>query len=236
MFVRTNGLLEPACEQALHLGKRSEPRENARTCFTRSNRRACSKAILNQPASKLSIWEVARIHVRAARERRPECERRARGAGARSSPSRLASLNLNGELASRPSWPDIFRRPVVILSPLFCCYPYKIYGKRREVHSLEQITPQSEKSPQWPLCTITSDKQILPPRLVCVLNSLHPPSFCMGILFECTALGIHLYKTSRIYNVKTRLCSTDNAFRLFPSETLKTSRCFLLPNRITLRW
>ena len=236
MFVRTNGLLEPACEQALHLGKRSEPRENARTCFTRSNRRACSKAILNQPASKLSIWEVARIHVRAARERRPECERRARGAGARSSPSRLASLNLNGELASRPSWPDIFRRPVVILSPLFCCYPYKIYGKRRELDSLEQITPQSEKSPQWPLCTITSDKQILPPRLVCVLNSLHPPSFCMGILFECTALGINLYKTSRIYNVKTRLCSTDNAFRLFPSETLKTSRCFLLPNRITLRW
>ena len=162
MFVRTNGLLEPACEQALHLGKRSEPRENVRTCFTRSNRRACSKAILNQPASKLSIWEVARIHVRAARERRPECERRARGAGARSSPSRLASLNLNGELASRPSWPDIFRRPVVILSPLFCCYPYKIYGKRRELDSLEQITPQSEKSPQWPLCTITSDKQILP--------------------------------------------------------------------------
>ena len=209
MFVRTNGLLEPACEQALHLGKRSEPRENARTCFTRSNRRACSKAILNQPASKLSIWEVARIHVRAARERRPECERRARGAGARSSPSRLASLTLNGELASRPSWPDIFRRPVVILSPLFCCYPYKIYGKRRELDSLEQITPQSEKSPQWPLCTITSDKQILPPRLVCVLNSLHPPSFCMGILFECTALSINLYKTSRIYNVKTRLCSTE---------------------------
>ena len=97
---------------------------------------------------------VARIHVRAARERRPECERRARGAGARSSPSRLASLTLNGELASRPSWPDIFRRPVVILSPLFCCYPYKIYGKRRELDSLEQITPQSEKSPQWPLCTI----------------------------------------------------------------------------------
>ena len=188
------------------------------------------------PRASSPFGGVARIHVRAARERRPECERRARGAGARSSPSRLASLNLNGELASRPSWPDIFRRPVVILSPLFCCYPYKIYGKRRELDSLEQITPQSEKSPQWPLCTITSDKQILPPRLVCVLNSLHPPSFCMGILFECTALGINLYKTSRIYNVKTRLCSTDNAFRLFPSETLKTSRCFLLPNRITLRW
>ena len=114
------------------------------------------------PRASSPFEGVARIHVRAARERRPECERRTRGAGARSSPSRLASLNLNGELASRPSWPDIFRRPVVILSPLFCCYPYKIYGKRRELDSLEQITPQSEKSPQWPLCTITSDKQILP--------------------------------------------------------------------------
>ena len=205
MFVRTNGLLEPAREQALHLGKRSEPRENARTCFTRSNRRACSKAILNQPASKLSIWG-SRENSRESSTRK---ETRVRKAGARSNPLRLASLNLNGELASRPSWPDIFRRPVVILSPLFCCYPYKIYGKRRELDSLEQITPQSEKSPQWPLCTITSDKQILPPRLVCVLNSLHPPSFCMGILFECTALEINLYKTSRIYNVKTRLCSTE---------------------------
>ena len=154
MFVRTNGLLEPACEQALHLGKRSEPRENARTCFTRSNRRACSKAILNQPASKLSIWG-SRENSRESSTRK---ETRVRKAGAR--------------------------------------------GGRT---------------------------------LVCVLNSLHPPSFCMGILFECTALGINLYKTSRIYNVKTRLCSTDNAFRLFPSETLKTSRCFLLPNRITLR-
>ena len=236
MFVRTNGLLEPACEQALHLGKRSEPRENARTCFTRSNRRACSKAILNQPASKLSIWG-SRENSRESSTRK---ETRVRKAGARGGrtlePLATCFAHFKWRAASRPSWPDIFRRPIVILSPLFCCYPYKIYGKRRELDSLEQITPQSEKSPQWPLCTITSDKQILPPRLVCVLNSLHPPSFCMGILFECTALGINLYKTSRIYNVKTRLCSTDNAFRLFPSETLKTSRCFLLPNRITLRW
>ena len=113
---------------------------------------------------------VARIHVRAERQRRPECERRVRGSGARASPLRLASLTINGELASRPSWPDIFRWPVVILSPLFCSYPHKIYDKSRELDSLEQITPKSEKSPQWPLCMITSDEHILPPRLVCVLK------------------------------------------------------------------
>lgn len=151
-------------------------------------------------------------------------------------PLAVASLTINAELASRPSWPDIFRWPVVILSLLFCSYPHKIYGKRREIDSLEQLTPQSEKSPQWLLCIITSDEQILSPCLVCVLNSLHPPSFSMGILFECTTLGINLFKTLGIYNFKTRLCSTDNAFRLLPSETLKTSRRFLLPNRITLRW
>ena len=159
----------------------------ANRMFVRTNGHlepACEKA--------LHLGGVARIHVRAASERRLEC--------ASASPSRLASLIINAELGSRPSWPGIFRWPVAILSPLFCSYPHKIYGKRRELDSLEQLTPQSEKSPQWPLCMITSDEHILPPRLVCVLNSLHPPSFCIGILFECTTLGINLYKTSRIYN------------------------------------
>ena len=58
---------------------------------------------------------------------------------------------------------------------------------------------------QWPSCVITSDDQISPPSLVCKQNSSHLHSFCVGILFNRTALGIHLCKTSQLCILKTRL-------------------------------
>ena len=65
----------------------------------------------------------------------------------------------------------------------------------------------------WPLCMITSDKQISPPSLICKENSLHLHSLCVDILFQFTTSGILLCKTSQLYNFKTRLggeiCSFD---------------------------
>ena len=58
---------------------------------------------------------------------------------------------------------------------------------------------------QWPLCVIASDEQISQPSLVWKQNSSHLHSLCVGILFNCTALGIHLCKTSQLYILKTRL-------------------------------
>ena len=58
---------------------------------------------------------------------------------------------------------------------------------------------------QWPLCVIASDEQISQPSLVWKQNSSHLHSLCVGILFNCTALGIHLCKTSQLYVLKTRL-------------------------------
>ena len=49
--------------------------------------------------------------------------------------------------------------------------------------------------------------------LVCNQNFLHLHSLCVGILFNSTALGIHLRKTSQPCDFKTRLggeiCSSD---------------------------
>ena len=58
---------------------------------------------------------------------------------------------------------------------------------------------------KWPLCVIASDEQISQPSLVWKQNSSHLHSLCVGILFNCTALGIHLCKTSQLYILKTRL-------------------------------
>ena len=58
---------------------------------------------------------------------------------------------------------------------------------------------------QWPLCVIASDVQISQPSLVWKQNSSHLHSLCVDILFNCTALGIHLCKTSQLYILKTRL-------------------------------
>ena len=58
---------------------------------------------------------------------------------------------------------------------------------------------------EWPLCVIASDEQISQPSLVWKQNSSHLHSLCVGILFNCTALGIHLCKTSQLYILKTRL-------------------------------
>ena len=52
---------------------------------------------------------------------------------------------------------------------------------------------------------IASDEQISQPSLVWKQNSSHLHSLCVGILFNCTALGIHLCKTSQLYILKTRL-------------------------------
>ena len=52
---------------------------------------------------------------------------------------------------------------------------------------------------------IASDVQISQPSLVWKQNSSHLHSLCVGILFNCTALGIHLCKTSQLYVLKTRL-------------------------------
>ena len=64
----------------------------------------------------------------------------------------------------------------------------------------------------WPLCMITSDKQISTPSLICKENFLHLHSLCVGILFKFTTSGILLCKTSQL-NFKTRLggeiCSFD---------------------------
>ena len=63
----------------------------------------------------------------------------------------------------------------------------------------------SLKKAQWPSCMIMSDDQISPPNLVCKQNFSHLHSFCVGILFNRTALGIHLCKTSQLCILKTRL-------------------------------
>ena len=56
---------------------------------------------------------------------------------------------------------------------------------------------------QWPLRVITWEEQISPQSPVCKQNSSHLHSFCLGILFNCAALGIHLRKTSQFYILKT---------------------------------
>ena len=60
---------------------------------------------------------------------------------------------------------------------------------------------------------ITSDEHISPPKLVCKQNSLHLHSLSVNILFNCSALGIHLCKTWQLFIFKTRLggeiCSSD---------------------------
>ena len=55
---------------------------------------------------------------------------------------------------------------------------------------------------------ITSDEQIL----VYKHNSSYFHALCVGILYNCAALGIHLCETSPLYNFKTRLveiCSSN---------------------------
>ena len=55
---------------------------------------------------------------------------------------------------------------------------------------------------------ITSGEKIL----VCKHNSSYFHALCVGILFNCAALGIHLFETSQPYNFKTRLveiCSSN---------------------------
>ena len=68
-----------------------------------------------------------------------------------------------------------------------------------EFQSLEK------QNTEWPSCMITSDDQISPPSLVCKQNFSHLHSFCVGILFNRTALGIHLCKTSQLCILKMRL-------------------------------
>ena len=55
------------------------------------------------------------------------------------------------------------------------------------------------------LCMITSYEQISPPRLVWKKNSSHLHLLCLVILFNSSAMGIYLCKTSQLYNFKTRL-------------------------------
>jgi len=43
------------------------------------------------------------------------------------------------------------------------------------------------------------------PNLVCKQNSSHLHYFGVNILFNCSASGIHLCKTCKIFNFKTRL-------------------------------
>ena len=55
---------------------------------------------------------------------------------------------------------------------------------------------------------ITSGEQIL----VCKHNSSYFHALCVGIIFNCAALGIHLCETSQLYNFITRLveiCSSN---------------------------
>ena len=52
---------------------------------------------------------------------------------------------------------------------------------------------------------ITSGEQISPPSLVRKQNSSHLHSLGVNILFNFSALGIHLWKTWQLFNFKTRL-------------------------------
>ena len=60
---------------------------------------------------------------------------------------------------------------------------------------------------RWPLCVITSDQLISPPKLILLQNSLHLHSLCMGILFNslpCQAIHF-ICKTSLFTITTTRL-------------------------------
>ena len=72
-------------------------------------------------------------------------------------------------------------------------------------HLYCRIAKAGKRFGKWPLCVIASDVQISQPSLVWKQNSSHLHSLCVGILFNCTALGIHLCKTSQLYILKTRL-------------------------------
>ena len=64
-----------------------------------------------------------------------------------------------------------------------------------------------------------------PPSPVCKQNYSHLHSFCVGILFNCTALGIHLCKTSQFYILKTRLgCETYSSDENVPKRYYKIAK------------